>query len=456
MTRTVTSSVFSPGEVPALAEFWALGETERERLLLEGISRVHAFHFQRNTAYRNTVAARGVGPRVSPVELPRLLRATSLTFKTYVDVLGTPFAQDRPAGFLDWLAEQVSVDLRPDQHHLQSGYRSLEGLLGALEKTYPDSRLELLTSRGTSGHASIIPRDRLSADLTGESFSLSLQRYLGMGADNRAILMMPKRTRIATARMARSGVQRVGLASNRVHSTVPFPARPDQQLRAGRTYRTGWRGFVERSVSRPVMTLLQDRFFDAQAVEAAVSRLVPAEARGEQVVLFGSPAQLHDIASFLLDGGRTVTLAPGSLLVTAGGIQDADQSAPAETRVDLGRAFKLPDGEPVPLRDVFAMAEANWAAIQCHQGNYHIPPWVHAVTVDDDEALRKEARSTGLLAFFDPFGGGELFPSFFRTADRVTLVRGITCPCGKPGSYLEKASIRRIDLMAEVGWADRL
>ena len=137
--------------MPALADFWSMGEAEREESLLRGITESHAYHFERNTAYRNTVAARGVGPWVHPDELPRLLRATSQAFKSYIDILGTPFPQDRPAGFVEWLAEQVSVDLRPHKHHFRSRYRSLEGLLRAIERAYAGSGLEMLTSSGTSG-----------------------------------------------------------------------------------------------------------------------------------------------------------------------------------------------------------------------------------------------------------------------------------------------------------------
>ena len=110
------TAVRSVGPAPALADFWTLSEAEREEVLLRGITEAHAYHFERNTAYRNTVAARGIGPWVSPAELPRLLRATSLAFKSYIDILGTPFPQDEPAGFVEWLAEQVSVDMRVDKH----------------------------------------------------------------------------------------------------------------------------------------------------------------------------------------------------------------------------------------------------------------------------------------------------------------------------------------------------
>jgi hypothetical protein len=204
------------------------------------------------------------------------------------------------------------------------------------------------------------------------------------------------------------------------------------------------------------MKFAQERIIDAQAVESAISQLIPAAAHGEKVLLFGSPIHLHAIASFLLDSGRTMTLAPGSLLGTGGGMKQEYAKGPAEIRRDLESAFVLTNGAPVPVRDVYGMAEANWAAMQCSHGNYHIPPWVLAMTLDDDERFQTRTRSTGLLAFYDPFGGGDLFPAFFRTADQVTLVKGAECPCGETGSYLEEASIQRIDLLGEAGCAGQV
>ena len=450
-------SARSPAAAPALADFWNMDEAARDDLLLQGIAATHAYHFERNTAYRNTVAAHGVGPWAPPSELHRLLRSTSLAFKSYIDVLGTPFPQDRATGFFHWLIEQVSVDLRVGARRPRPRYRSLEGLLKAVERTYPGLGLEALTSSGTSGRMTVIPRDRGGTGLAAASFSWSFQRYLGLAGDFTAIFMAPKRTRAGVPRMARSGLLATGLAPGRVHFTVPVPAGPDQvRVRTGRTYRLGWRGAIEKHISHPLMASLQSRLVDAQAVEAAISRLIAVGAREERVLLFGSLAQLGNIASFLLDAGRTLTLSPGSLLATWGGTKESSAKTPAEMRQDLRDAFKLVTGEPAPIRDFYGMAEANWAAMQCSHGNYHVPPWIYAVTLDDQDAFQKGPRCTGSLAFFDPYGGGDLFPAFFRTADRVTLVRGSACACGEAGSFLEEASVQRLGPPGEAENAPRL
>ena len=114
----------------------------------------------------------------------------------------------------------------------------------------------------------------------------------------------------------------------------------------------------------------------------------------------------------------------GSLLGTGGGFKELYPYNAAQIRADLMKTFQINDGSPIPLRDTYGMAEGNWAAMQCAEGNYHIPPWVYAVSVDENDRLQPVPQSSGLLAFFDPFGGGRLFPAFFRTADRYRMPRG--------------------------------
>ena len=443
---------------PQLADFWDMPAAQRGETVLAGVARAHAWHLERNRAYRRVMSARGVGEEMAAADLPRLLRPTAQTFKSYIEVLGTPFPHDRPRAFLEWLADQLSLELPRERFsRFRPRYRSLEAFLRAIEREYSDLGLEVLTSSGTSGRASVIVRDGAATDATVESFYLCFQRYLGMKADHRAIFLMPRRTRIAMARMAHFSVERVGLTADRVHFAIPFPAYPDQvRVRTGRTFRPGWRGALERRLWHPAIGRLQERLVNPQATRKAVTLLERAAASGEKALLFGSLVQLHGLALALRGAGRTVALAPGSLLGSGGGIKELYPATPAEIRHDLAQAIRLTDGRPVPIRDVYGMAEANWAAMQCAAGNYHVPPWVRAVTLDDDDRLQTGDETTGLLAFFDPFGGGRLFPAFFRTADRLTLVAGEgsrVCACGQAGAYIAQDSIQRVDLLDEAGCA---
>lgn len=474
-----------------LGGFWAMPSAQREALLLRAIVRTHAWHYVRNKAYQRALVARGVGAAVelgagsagpavdcvgtpTPARtqnelarfLPRLLRPAAQTFKSYIEILDTPFPQDCPHAFLDWLADQLSIELPRERFaRFRPHYRSLEALLLDLESIFADLDLEVSTSSGTSGRATIMVRDAAATDKTVESFYLAFQRYLGIRTVDRAIFVMPRQTRIAMARMAAFSVRRLGLADDRIHFAIPFPAEPDQvRIRAGRTFRSGWAGMVERRFWHPFMGWMQEHVVTPRAVRMTIDLLAQAEAAGERVLLFGGWVQLHAIAQALQQQGRSMRLAQGSLLGTGGGIKELHLCTPGRIREDLAQVLTLVDGEPIPIRDVYGMAEGNWAAMQCREGNYHVPPWIYARTLDEDGFFQEGSDTVGLLSFFDPYGGGRLFPAFFKTADQVRLIcgdgdgdtaqkPGLRCPCGEMGTYISPDSIQRVDLLDEAGCA---
>lgn len=460
---TSPMSNYSPNPRANLKHFWSEAPEMRLASLLQAIAGAHAWHYERNAAYRHAVSARGVGavldlaPGPARELLPRLLRPTAQTFKSYIDVLGTPFPQEQPQRFLEWLAFHLSVDLpRSCRARFRPKYASLEALLRDVETIYDGLGFEISTSSGTSGRATILVRDREAVESTVESFYLSFERYLGINSIERAVFIMPRKTRIAMARMAAFSVSRLGLPEDRIHFAIPFPAEPDRvRIRSGRTFRPGWPGWMERHFWHPFMNWMQEHYVTPRAVNSTVELLGRAEAGGENLLLFGGWVQLHAVSRQLQAEGRTVRLAPGSLIGTGGGLKEFYPFTPAQIREELALTIRLVDGRPAPTRDVYGMAEGNWAAMQCAEGHYHVPPWILARTLDDDDHLQEAEDSAGLLAFYDPLGGGHLFPAFFKTADRVRLVLGQeqSCPCGEPGVYIARESIQRVDLLDEAGCA---
>lgn len=448
-----------------LADFWTIKPDQRERILLSAIQDTHAWHYPRNKAYNAVVSARGVGGTVDRTNLAQLLRPTAQTFKSYIDVLGTPFPQHRPQEFLEWLAGQLSIELPSGRFSLfKKRYPSLETLITRIEEVFSDLGIEISTSSGTSGRSTIMVRDQDTIDKTVESFYQAFQRTLGMRADHRAIFMMPRVTRIAMVRMASFSVERVGIPGDRIHFTIPFPAHPDQvRIRTGRPYSPGFKGVIEEKIAHPFMNLMNDRYVTPRMIRDTLLLLEKAESAGDKVLLFGSWMHLHAIALELQAHNRVICLPPGSILGTGGGLKERYAFKPAEIRRDLAKAVCLTGERPIPIRDVYGMAEGNWAAMQCAQGNYHIPPWIYAITIDDDNQIQEGPDTTGLLAFFDPLGSGKLFPAFFKSADRVRLINSagqndpsLNCLCGESGAYLVEESILRVDLLDEAGCAAQL
>jgi hypothetical protein len=454
-----------------LADFWHLSPSQRDAILLDAILETHAWHYERNPAYQHMVKSRGLDGRIQECDLARVLRPTAQTFKSYIGVIGTPFPQDRPRAFLEWLANQLSIPLPRERFdQFRPHYPSLEQLLLDFESIYADFGFEVTTSSGTSGRATVMVRDRETIDLAVDCFLRATLAIWGVGGEHNAVFMMPRETRIAMARTARIGAERLGMqAAGRAHFTIPFPAEPDRvRIRTGRTFRSGWRGVIERRIAHPFAAWMDEHYVQPQATARSISLLSGAGQSGEPTLLFGSLVQLHVLAQELQkqgfgSSGSQMRLPPGSLVGTGGGLKQQYPYSPVQIRQDIQAVLRLESGEPVPIRDVMGMAEANWAAPQCEAGNYHMPPWVYVVVLDDDDEILDGAQAIGMLAFFDPLGGGHLFPSFFKTADQVHLVNGAgnyrsdqRCRCGRDTPYLREGTIQRMDLFDEAGCAGQL
>lgn len=434
--------------------YYDLPAAARAAELHDGIREAHRYHYARNAAYRRTVTARGLGETVCEDDFQRLLRPAALTFKSYVETLG-PFPNEHPREFIAWLADQVSISLPADRGGtLRRRYLGMEGLLADTERLYADLGLELVTSSGTSGVASVVVRDAPTVELAVRSFYLGIHRAWGVAPGAAMVFVMPERTRVAMARAARIGVRQLGWAADTaVYYTMPFSATPDMiRLRAGRTFHAGARGVVERRALHPAMAWADRKVVARSYVGRTLGRLRELSATGRPLMLLGGTTQLHAVAL-----AAHVDLPAGSRVATGGGSKDLYPVAPARIRRDLEAAFG-----GAPVADVYGMAEADWAAFECPAGNYHVPPWVYAVVTDDDDRIVREPEATGMLAFFDPVAGGRVLPPFFQTADRVTLVNGgswhdpgLACRCGHDGTYIA-GGIARADLLGEAGCAAEL
>jgi hypothetical protein len=437
-----------------LEDFWELSAAQRSQVLWEAIEAQHRYHFERNVAYRQTLTARGVGSRFDSGDLARLLRPAALTFKSYIDHIG-PFPQNDPSGFVRWLSDQLSIPLPRERWAMfRRRYGTLEALLRDVERIYSDLGLEIVTSTGTSGLSSFVARNAATVELAIQAFFTGIRRSWGVERGTALVFVMPQDTRVAIARVARFGTRQLDwAASSPVYYTMPFSATPDQlRIRAGRTFSPGLRGWVERRALYPFMAWANEHLAVSRYVALTLARLRECARAGQPLMLLGGLVQLHTVAR-----QANVSLPPGSRVATGGGMKECYPFTPAQIRADLGAAFGN-----VPVSDVYGMAEANWAAFECPQGNYHVPPWVYAVVTGDDDRIVPGPDATGLLAFFDPVGGGELIPPFFQTADRVRLVNGggehdprLACPCGYDSAYIV-GGIQRVDLMQEAGCAAQI
>jgi len=450
-------------------DFNTLPPQERSNALLSAIISTHSYHFERNAAYRNQVSAKGIKETITEKDLSRILRPTAQVFKSYIDILGTSFPHHQPKAFIEWLEGNLSIPLLKNKSiGLKKQYPSLETFLVSIEDLYSDHGLEIGTSSGTTGRATIMVHDNHSADKAAEAYQLAVYSLWGTFNQHHFIFVMPSETRIVMARIARTATARLGIDSQ-AHFTIPFAATPDQvRIRSGRLFEPGIKGWIEQKLLHPFMVWMNENYVKAKYVNLTIEQLEKFSKGGEEVLLFGGYIQLHHIFLGLKERGyhsdeKTLSLGSQSIIGTGGGMKEEYPYSPPQIIQDLQSVLRLKNGTPMPHRDVYGMAEANWAAAQCQEGNYHIPPWVYAVIINEDDMIEESPQATGLLAFYDPLTDMGLYPNFYKTADRVTLINGgkyfqerLTCPCGIQTAYILKGSISRQDRLDEAGCAGQI
>ncbi len=452
-----------------LIDFFDMSISQRRDILLKAIFKTHSWHYSRNQTYRIAVETKGIGLSITEADLSRVLRPTAQVFKSYIDILNNPFPENNPNDFLEWLASNLSIELPLNQiESFKSHYSTLESFLTDIEKIFSNLGFVIGTSSGTSGKATIMVRDAESAQKSIEAYKLAVYRLWGTKDDHQIVFIMPKQTRIVMAWVARLATERLGMA-NQSHFAIPFAATPDQvRIRSGQLFKGGMKGFLEQHILHPFMAWMNDNRVKDIYVNRTISLLEEFAASRVAVLLFGGWVQLDDVFQGLLQrgygrNGKSLILNPESMIGTGGGIKEFYPLSPTQIREHLASVLIGPDHQPIPHRDVYGMAEANWAAAQCELGNYHIPPWVFSVVLDENDEIIPQSDATGLFAFFDPFAGSHLFPNFFKTADRLRLINSsilhnpsLDCHCGYQTSYITNGSIIRQDRLGEAGCAGQI
>jgi hypothetical protein len=370
---------------------------------------------------------------------------------------------------MNWLGENLSIDLPSEQlGQFRRRYPSLEAFLKAIESNFRDLGFVIGTSSGTSGKSTIMVRDTDGVDLAINAYKRAVYQLWGTKDDHEIVFIMPEQTRIVMAWLARIAVEHLGM-NTQAHFSIPYSATPDNvRIRSGQLFKPGLRGIIEEKVLFPFMNRMNDTRVKETYVKRTISLLESLSRSEKAVLLFGGWIQLDAVYEGLRhrgygENGKVLKLHPESMIGTGGGMKESYPYTPAQIKEHLAQVLHTYDGGPVVHRDVYGMAEANWAAAQCEQGHYHLPPWVLGVVLEADDEIIPESEATGLLAFFDPIAGGSLFPNFFKTADRVNLVNGgawydpeLACPCGYQTPYISQDSIIRQDRLDEAGCAAQL
>jgi hypothetical protein len=120
--------------------------------------------------------------------------------------------------------------------------------------------------------------------------------------------------------------------------------------------------------------------------------------------------------------------APNSIFLVGGGFKGA--AIPPDWRARVERFLGA------PLLMGYGMSEGISGTLMCARGRYHPAPYQIPIVLDPEtgEPLPRVGKQVGRYAFFDlladSYWGG------FISGDRVEIVSGEQCPCGRVGPYI--------------------
>ena len=161
--------------------------------------------------------------------------------------------------------------------------------------------------------------------------------------------------------------------------------------------------------------------------------------RGQRVSLAGNWSELIRLALKGGELGIVCEFAPGSMLLTGGGMKGY-KDAPDDWERLLKDFFGVQR-----IDSLYGMSECMGFAPRCEHGFYHFLPYTLPMVLDEDFAtLPREGVQTGRMALFDMLA--ETYWGGFISGDRVTVYWDYACECGRRGPRIDGNIVRFAEL----------
>ena len=340
-----------------------------------------------------------------------------------------------------WLDKLTSYDL---SHVNTTGCAGIDEWIDRLDEQTP---LEVITSSGTTGTISILPKDKRGAEQGMTLWKICLFQTFGHEPTDAELnpvvdVVWPnfasgKLGHLRIADMLKRGF--TGGDESRFHALYPGAVDTDLMFLASKMRAAASRGELDRLEIDPALAARKDEFIamqarQAQDVEEFFTRLTE-QLRGKRVFMTSAFGQMYDIARAALDRGVRDVFAPDSAILTGGGMKGV---VLPDDFMDVIKAFLGVDRIQVG----YGFSESSTFHWGCSEGRYHVAPWVIPFILDPDtsEPLPRSGVQTGRAAVYDillrAHWGGVI------SGDEVTIDWDLRCPCGQASVAFEKDIIR--------------
>jgi hypothetical protein len=340
-----------------------------------------------------------------------------------------------------WLDKLTSYDLSDVD---TAGCTGIDDWIDRLDAQTP---LEVITSSGTTGTISILPKDKRGARDGMTLWKICLFQTFGQEPTEAELnpvvdVVWPnfangKLGHLRIANMIKRGF--TGGDESKFHALYPGAVDTDLMFLASKMRAAASRGELDRLEIDPVLAARKDEFIamqarQAQDMEAFFTRLTE-QLRGKRVFMTSAFGQMYDIAKAGLDRGVRNVFAPDSAILTGGGMKGV---VLPDDFMELIKEFLGVDRIQVG----YGFSESSTFHWGCSEGRYHVAPWVIPFVLDPEtsEPLPRTGVQTGRAAVYDillrAHWGGVI------SGDEVTIDWDLRCPCGQASVAFEPDIMR--------------
>jgi hypothetical protein len=427
----------------SLTRMHSMPRKELDDLLREAMALRFADHVQSIEMVRRAAERQGITEVREFDDVVPLLFAHA-AYKSYPAAL---LDQKRYDLLTRWLDKLTAHDLSGVD---VSGCTDIDSWIDVLDAQTP---LEVITSSGTTGTLSIIPKDKAGAAANMRNWRVMYFQTFGVeprpeDLDPAVDIIWPNFAsgKLGHLRMA-SMFRRyfTGGDESRFHALYGDAVSTDLMFLASKLRAAASRGELHRLEIDPALLARKEEFEQLQArMPDDMARFLQEKLRelaGGRVFVMGAYNLLYELATEGLARGISGVFAPDSIVASGGG----------------AKGIVLPDNWQEPVLEFFGvdrivmgygMSEVSAFHVMCEGGRYHVQPWIVPYVLDPDtNAPRpREGVQVGRAAFYDPANNSHW--GGVMSGDEIELSYE-PCTCGRTtvhiGPHIERYSDKQGD-----------
>lgn len=316
-----------------------------------------------------------------------------------------------------------------------------------IDRLDAQSELRVITSSGTTGTISIIPKDDEGGFYSMQLWRLFLFQTFGKEPTQEELepivdVIWPNYSsgKLGHLRMVELLKREfTGNDESKFHALYSDAINTDLMFLASKLRAAASRGELDRIQIDPKLLARKEEFEGLEARRpqemAAFFERITNELPGKRVFMTGTYTLMYEVAKAGLERGVKGVFAKNSAILTGGGTKG---HVLPDNYMEVIKEFLGVDR----IQEGYGMSEISALHWACDEGRYHVQPWIIPFLLDPDtsEPLPRKGKQTGRAAFYDFLNqshwGGII------SGDEITIDWDTPCACGLASVPIEHDIIR--------------